>query len=407
MLFEIIFLSILLVLSALFSGLETAYVSISLVKARSFVERKLIGSKLMLKLKEDQKKLLITVLIGNNLVNVGASAYSAVVLTKIFGNAGIGIATAVMTLLILTFGEILPKTYFAKNAEKITLRFAPIILFLENLFLPLVWIFDKISTIVTPDKESIELITESEIKTIIEMGAEEEVIHKTQEELMQSVFKFDDTIAKEVMTPRVEIFAIEDTRKVGEVLKIIKEKGFSRIPLFNKSTDHLTGYVHIIDLLNAEKTTQLKKIANKIMFASSEKIIQELFLEMQKRRSHIVAIVDEFGGTAGIVTMEDILEELVGEIYDEQDGKNNNIKKIGKNTYIVKGDTEVTEINDKIKTSFKISENYSTIGGYLQKKFKNIPEEGEVYETTKFKLEVIKVSDKKIEKIKISKIKKI
>lgn len=396
---QFLILLTLLIFSAFFSGIETAFVSLSQLKVRAMHEQKRKGSETLLKLKHKPKRLLITVLIGNNAVNIGASAYSAVVLTNMFGNAGIGIATGGMTLLILTFGEILPKTYFANHSEKLSLVFAKPIYVMQILLFPLVFIFEKLSDFVSPEKR--KFLTETEMKTMLEMGLEDDVLHEKQEELMQSVFDFDDTIAKEIMTPRVDIFAFDETKKIKDVKKEIGKMGFSRIPVFKDEVDNITGYFHIRTLLNANENNSLKSICKKVLHVSSEKIIQELFLDMQKHRIHMAVVVDEFGGTGGLITMEDILEELVGEILDENDEDESDIRKVSRNRWIVDGDCEIETVNETLGLKLNTHSNYTSMNGYLQHKFNDLPEEGEKIKLKHATIEIIKMSDKKVEKVAI------
>ncbi len=392
-------LLVLLILSAFFSGIETALVSLSELKVRALKQQKKKGSEILAKLKENQRRLIITILLGNNVVNVGASAYSAVILTNMFGSVGVGIATGGMTLLILTFGEILPKTYFANHAEKMGLRFSRCIYVMQIVLFPIIILFEKLSERFSPNIRN--NITEHEMKAMIEMGAEDLVLHEKQEELMQSVFDFDDTVAREIMTPRVDVFALEENSKIKDVKKEINKMGYSRIPLYKDEVDNITGYFHIIDLLNANENHSLKTISKKVLHVSSEKIIQELFIEMQKKRRHIAVVVDEFGGTAGIITMEDIMEELVGEIFDENDEEDHIIKKIKKNTWLVDGDCDIDEINKELGLDLDTDSNYASINGYLQHKLKDLPEEGEKVNLKKAILEIKKKNDRKIEKVLI------
>ncbi|MFT4325916.1 MAG: hemolysin family protein [Candidatus Woesearchaeota archaeon] len=396
---EIVLLLLLLVLSAFFSGIEIALVSVSKVKVRTFLALKKKGAKTLAKLKKHPKRMIITILIGNNIVNTASAAYTAVLLTSIIGSAAVGVATGIVTLLILTFGEILPKTYFAKHADYMALKFAKPIYILSIALFPLVWIFEKLAKIVAPDGE--HKITEQEIKSLIELGAEGAVLHKKQEQLMKSVFEFDDIRVHDIMTPRIEVFAQQEDLLVKDVMDAIKEEGHSRILTFKENIDSTVGYFHIRDILGISPNTKLKTIAHPVTFVSSEKIIQELFLEMQKNRNHLCVVVDEFGGVAGIVTMEDILEELVGEIQDENDEHEVYIKKLNKNTYMVTGDAEIDDVNEELGLKLQSGSGHSTIGGYIQYKLKDLPDEGETVETAKATLEVEKATDTKIDLVKI------
>lgn len=397
----------LLSLSALFSGLETAFVAVSQIRARSFRDQKKKHGQLLYNLKQNQRRLIITVLIGNNLVNIGSSAYATLIFTQAFGNAGVGVATGVMTILILTFGEILPKTYFAKNADKIALRFARFMQVMQILLLPVVFVFEKISDAFKIEGDGKQIISENDIQAMVDVGTESEILHKTQRQLIHSVFEFDDTKVKEIITPRIDIFAVEENEKIRNIIRKVKKSGFARIPVYKDNIDKITGYFHIRDLLLiSNKDATVREISHEIMFLSGEKIIQEAFAEFQKARKHIAVIVDEFGGTDGVVTMEDILEELVGEIHDEADAKAPDIKKINSTTYKVCGDTQIDDVNEKLDTNFPEDKEYNTMSGYIQYKLKDLPTQGQVIteKRRKLKIKITKMKDHKIEMVQISRL---
>jgi putative hemolysin len=404
MLIEIFILVIFLVLSGLFSGLETAYVSITEIKARALVKRKVKGSLLLLKLKRNQRRVIITVLIGNNLVNVGSSAFAAVTLTAWFGSAGVGIATGVMTLLILTFGEILPKTYFAKHAEKISLKFAPFIFFLQTVLYPVVKIFELISNVLQVE-DTVVHVSEGEVKAMIEVGTENKIFDSKQQELMEGVFDFDDTKVSAIMTPRVDIVAIPLNYTVQKALKIALSEGVSRVPVFEETVDKISGYVHIRDLISktsgSAKKKQLSSLVHSIEHVSGEKVIQELFGLFQKKRQHLAVVVDEFGGTDGIITKEDILEELVGEIEDEHDEDELTIKRLNKSTFLLNGDTPLNEVNEKTDLGLIEDRHYTSLGGFVQFQLKDLPVEGQEITLRRGKVIVEKMDGSRIEILKI------
>jgi len=407
MLTEIIILSILIILSGLFSGIETAFVTISPIKARSIRDQKIKNGELLYKLKKNQRRTIIGILIGNNLVNIGASAYATYSLVQLFGGAGVGIATGTMTFLILTFGEILPKTYFAKNADKLILKVIKIIYFIQLVLLPLILLFEIISNIFKIDTTDNNAISENDIQAMIAVGTETEILHTKQKQLLYSVFDFDDTKVKEIMTPRIEVFGLEEKEQIKDVIKKIKIAGFSRIPVYKERIDNITGYIHIRDLLSPNsKFLFVDDLKSQIEFISGEKIIQELFLEFQKTRNHIAVVVDEFGGTAGIVTLEDVLEELVGDIKDESDKEEASISKINAKTFIIRGDTYIDEVNEFIKIKIPENREFTTISGYIQHKIKNLPKKGEeiIDNRRKIKIKIIEMKDHSVEKIQLTKL---
>ncbi len=406
--YELIILVAFLFLSGLFSGLETAFVSVSFIKARALKNSNVKGGQALYLLKEKQRKVIIAVLIGNNLVNIGSSAYMTSVFLKWFGNIGVAYATGVMTFLILTFGEILPKTYFSKNSEKFSLKFTGFIKFLLIIFAPFIWFFESISNIFRIDEISAEeTVSEGEIQAMIDVGAENHVIHKKQKQFLKSVFEFDDTKVKEIMTPRIEIFGVEENELIKDILKKVKIMGYSRILVYKGEIDKITGYLHIRDLLLPNhKELTAKNLKSDILFVSGEKIIQELFAEFQKTRNHIAIVVDEYGGTDGIVTMEDVLEELVGEIRDETDEDEFYIKKLDDSSWLVSGDAFISDLNEELNLKISESEFYPTISGYIQYKLNDLPHKDQeiLDKRKKFLMKVVSLKEHTIERIKITKL---
>lgn len=407
---SLIILAVLLGLSALFSASETAFYSVSKIKVKDLVQQKRKGSLALTRLKDNQKRLLTTILIGNNLVNIGASALATVITTQSFGLKGVGIATGVMTLLILTFGEIIPKSLATINSEKIALLLARPIELLMYLLYPVILVMENIikytHKLLGVEKE-MPLITEQEIKTMIRLGAEEKVIERKEKELLESVLEFNDITASEVLTPRIKMFCLSETLTLQESLPIIIKEGFSRIPLFRSTKDKITGIVHVKDVikgLQSKEALQLKDISQKPFFVSKETILSELFKEFQSKHMHMAIVVDEFGGTAGLVTLEDLLEEIVGEIMDEKDLSPTAIMRIDKNTIIVHGDTEIDKINNFLNVEIPIKKNYITISGFLHYLFKSIPKIGISKEYKDITFTVEEVVENKPFKIKIKKI---
>lgn len=405
MLLESIILFVLLILSGVFSGAETAFVSVTMVRARMLVDQKKKGAKLLQKLKENQRRVIITILIGNNLVNVGASAYAAVYLTRLFGDAGIGIATGIMTLLILTFGEILPKTYAVKHCGSISLTLAPFLYALEIILYPFIIIFEWATSIFFKSPEK-SIVSERELKVMIDMGTEEDLLDKKQREIMQGVFLFDDIKAKDIMTPRVDVFALPENTVAKSILKKARIAGFSRIPIYKDTIDNITGYIHIIDLLDVKSKVTLKDLSNKIIFVSGEKIIQDVFIDFQKSRSHIAIVVDEYGGTAGIITLENILEEFVGDIKDENDKDRFYIKQVDSRNYLVSGDVAIADLNELLDIKLIEKTHYSTVSGYIQDKIRDLPQTGQIVysKNKKIRFKIVKMKGQKVSVVRITKV---
>lgn len=381
----IILLILAIILSAFFSGSEVALVSISELKAQHLAEQKLKGSRALLTLKEQPNRMLITILIGNNLVNIGGSALATMLAINLFQSAGVGIATGVMTFLILAFGEIAPKTFATKNAKTVALGIAPIILFLMRILAPFVWFFDVISRgleKITKQPEGEEpTITEQELKHIVKVGEQEGQIKPAEKEMIQKIFLFDDTEVKDIMTPRTDMFSLDWDLTIKEALPIITAQEFSRIPVYDDNVDKIKGIVftrELLEKLSKDKHhLKLKDLAQPALFIPEHKKIDKLLKEMQRKKTHMAVVVNEHGGVEGVVTIEDILEEIVGEIFDESDDIEKLIKKHGTNDWLILGKTPLDVINDELGTDFSLEEDYNTIAGLIQDKLGKIPEVGE------------------------------
>ncbi|RME54168.1 HlyC/CorC family transporter [Candidatus Woesearchaeota archaeon] len=403
MLGYIILLLILLVFSAFFSGIEIAVFSSSNVKLKTLAKKNK-KAKELLNMKKDPKSLLTTILIGNNIVNIAAASIATVVIVEIFGNRGIAISTGLMTFLVLVFGEITPKSYATHYPEKIALYSVPLLKFFSILFYPIAIIVNFLTQF-TNKKSNQRHVTEEEIKVFVSEGVKNGEVEKEEEKMIKNVLHFNDIRVHDVMTPRTEIFALPHNAKINDVIKTISTCRYSRIPLYKNTKDNIVGIVHIKDILKylyKGKNIYLKTIATKPFFVPENKVISELFKSMQKNFIHIAIVVDEFGGTAGLVTLEDLIEELVGEIVDEFDLKRELISKINKNTIKVHAGTEIKQIN----SSFNINlpgKSTDTISAFILKKLKRIPKKGEKIKQGNLTIIVSDATRKKIEKVVISK----
>ncbi len=405
---ELFLLFVLIVLSAFFSGTETALISLSDAKVNSLLKKKRIGSKSLHRLKSNPKKMIITVLLGNNLVNIGASVLAASIFMNIFGSAGLGVATGLMTFLVLVFGEIVPKTFAANNAEKFALTVAKPLEFFGLIFLPIIFILEKLIDYAFKDYVSRKaaLVSEDELKEMIEIGVKEKVLEKKEKELIEGILEFNDIKVRDVMVPRVKMFSLDANLLVDDALKHVAEVSFSRIPVFEENVDNIVGIVHIRDMLediSSNRTkSSLKKISRKPLFVSEESIISDVFKKFQKKRIHLAIVVDEFGGTAGIVTLEDVMEEIVGDIIDETDTLSKNIHLLNDKAIIANGSTEIDEINDFFKTDIPIEEHYHTLNAFLLHKMNGLQPKNSKIQVKKLVFSIEDVSDKEILKIKIS-----
>jgi len=409
---EIASLAVLIGLSGFFSGLEVALVGVRKSKVVQLFNEGKKGSKALHKLKNNPSWMMSSVNLGNNLVNVGASALATSVAIRMFGDDGLGIAVGVMTFLILVFGEITPKTYCNANATKIALRYAPVLLVFSYVLYPIVKFFEIITKAVvkmTGSSSTPPPITEEEIKGVIDQGLEEKAIEKDEMELVHGALKFDDTVIRSVMTPRTKMFSLNSKTLLFEALPQINQKGYSRIPIYGETSDDIVGFIHVRDVLKElekdNRMASLEQISRKPVFASQEKMVSALLKEMKGRKTHMAIVVDEHGGVEGLVTLEDLLEEIVGEIEDETDLiRRKEFERIDQDTIITNGDIEIDMINEIFKTKIPEGDDYASLNGLLHEKLQDIPQEGDKVEIEDIRIIVEKVSKNIPKKIRIEKI---
>ena len=344
---ELLALAILLLLSGIFSGSETALVSLSMARVEALIKDGRTGAHALYALKHDPAKMLITILIGNNLVNIAAASLATVVATKWFGHLGPGLAVGVLTILILIFGEITPKSLATRHSERISLFIAPVMLGLMRLFYPLVWLFSLFTSWVhqLTGLKSDPIVTESELLSLVHHGEQEGTIDYKERELIERVFAFNDLSVRDVMTPRHQIFSIEGKRLISDVLPEVMQHSYSRIPVYNDHPDEIRKVLYLRDLLKAaaEKTVDVPvgEIAHEALFVPGNQYIDELFSLMRSEKRHMAVVVDEFGVVQGVATLEDLLEELFGEIYDESDKAPSEARGASGDELVVDGATEL------------------------------------------------------------------
>ena len=409
--YEIIALVVLIGLSGFFSGLEVALVGVRRSKVHQMLNKKLPGATALYKLKSNPSRMMASVNLGNNLVNVASTALATDIALKIFENNGLAIVIGAMTFLILVFGEITPKTYCNANAAKIALRYSRVLLAFSYAFYPVVWIFEQITKGIiklTGSSQEPPRLTEEEIKGVIEQGLEDNAIEKQESELVHGALNFDDIVIRSVMTPRTKMFMLNSKMLLFEALPLINKSGFSRIPLYEKSHDEITGIINVRDVLKYlemdQKMVNLQQLARKPIFVSQEKKVSDLLREMQGRKAHMAIVLDEFGGVEGCVTLEDLVEEIVGEIHDETDVAKSNFQKEGGNVIVTNGDIEIDEINEIFKTDLPQGNDYASLNGLLHEKLRDIPKEGDRIVIGKLRIIVEKVLGNKPEKIRIEKV---
>jgi len=410
--FEIPLLVVLIGLSGFFSGLEVALVGVRMAKVEQMVKDKVKGSTSLLKLKKNPSRMMASVNLGNNLVNVASTAIATDIALKIFGNDGLAIVIGIMTFLILVFGEITPKTYCNANAPKIAARYSRILLAFSYAFYPIVRMLEAITKGIikmTGSSDNPPGITEEEIKGVIDQGLKDKAIEKQESELVHGALNFDDIVIRSVMTPRTKMFTLNSKKILFEALPEINNSGFSRIPVYSENSDNIVGIVHVRDVLKSlehdKKVVSLESIMREPIFVSQEKMVSDLLKEMQGRQTHMAIVVDEFGGVEGCVTLEDLLEEIVGEIHDEKDTIEEIFQNEGNDVILTDGDIEIDKINEIFKTSIPEGDDYSRLNGLLHEKLRDIPKEGDKIEIDSLRIIVEKVSKNKPDKIRIEKIK--
>ncbi len=400
---EFVILLFLLFFSAFFSGSETALLSLNKIRIKKLAREGNKNAIIVEELINNPETLLATILVGNNIVNIAAASIATAIAIEFFGSKGIGIATGVLTFVILVFGEITPKSISAENAERISLLVAKPIKFFIKFFSPLVYILTLITGPVTKrsGKRRV-MITEDEIRLLVEMGEKEGVIEKEEKEMIKGVFEVGDMVAKEVMIPRVDMVCIEVNESIDEALKLIRETGFSRIPVYEGNRDNIVGILYAKDIIrHLNKKIKIKDIMRPPFFIPETKSLRELLREMQKLKLHMAIVVDEYGGTAGLVTLEDIIEEIVGEIMDEVDEEEELIRRIDENTWLVNARARIEEVNEILNLEIPEDE-FETIGGFVFNKLGKIPKIGDYIEIDGVKITVEKMKDKRIRKVRIT-----
>ena len=409
--YEIPALITLIGLSGYFSGLEVALVSIRPSKIEQMLKDKVKGAKSLQKLKSNPSRMMSSVNLGNNLASIAATALATDIALKLFGDEGLAIAIGIMTFLILIFSEITPKTYCNANATKIAVRNSRILLVFSYTFFPIIWIFEIITKgmiRITGSSDIPPGLTEDEIKEVVDQGLKDKAIEKQESELVHGALNFDDIVIRSVMTPRPKMFTLRSKMMLFEALPEINKNGFSRIPVYSENKDKIVGIVHVRDVLKhlegENKMITLEQVMREAFFVSQEKKVSDLLKEMQGRKEHLAIVMDEFGGVEGCVTLEDLVEEIVGEIHDETDIIKSNFHREGSDTIITNGDIEIDEINEIFRTNIPQGDDYASLSGLLHEKLRDIPKEGDRVMIGPLRIIVERVLSNKPEKIRIEKI---
>jgi len=381
---RIIILVVLVLLSAFFSSAETALMTCNKVRMKALFDEGNKRAGRVLDLTGDIQKVLSAILIGNNIVNLSASALMTVLVTDMFGSFAIGIGTGILTLVVLIFGEIVPKTIATAYAENMSLWYSGVISVLLFVMTPFSFIINGFATVVLKilnvDTENRKAMTENELKTYVDVSHEDGVIESGEKEIIYNVFDFSDAVAKDIMIPRIDMSCVSTEADYGEVMKIFKENMYTRIPVYEGGDqDNIIGLINVKDLILLEDKENFKisDHLRKAYYTYEFKKTADLLVEMREKSQNVAFVLSEYGATVGMITLEDLLEEIVGEIRDEYDlDEINLIKNIGGRRYLVEGNMKLSDINDELGTSLD-SEDYDSIGGLMIEALDRLPGYGE------------------------------
>jgi putative hemolysin len=405
---RLVLVILLLGLSGFFSSAETALTTVSKMRIRTLAEAGDKKAITLMKVIENPGKMLSMILVGNNIVNLSASSMMTTLTMELFGSKAVGVATGVLTLLILVFGEITPKTMATLNAERLSLAYAGIVYWLMRLLTPVIFLVNKLSTAVMfllrvdPNKKP-DAITEDELRTIVEVSHEEGVIESEEKKMINNVFDFGDAVARDVMVPRIDMVMVDVNATYKELIELFRKERFTRIPVYENSTDNVIGIINVKDFLlydNAQKFS-LRDLLRQPLYTYEYKKTAELMVEMRKTSNNIIIVLDEYGATAGLITLEDMLEEIVGDIRDEYDeDEEDEVKEIAPNEYLVSGSAKLDDLNDRLDLELE-SEDYDSIGGLVIGLLEHLPEEGEAVDCGNIRLVVEHVEKNRIDKIRL------
>jgi len=412
----LVFLLVLLC-SAFFSSAETALTSLNPVKLRSLVAKKVVGAKRLERILENPRRLLTAILIGNNIANVAASAMATVVILDVLTlfnvtnfALGMAIVTVIMTVIILIFGEITPKTIAIRNPESLALWMARPVRSIMWLFSPFVWLFMAVSGFISNlfgvSVSDVPLVlTEDEMRAMITMGEEEGVLEKEETQMIHGIFDFSEKIVREIMTPRTDAACIEVSLTIQEAIQLFAEKGHSRVPVYETKIDNIIGIVYAKDLLNIDPSVHLdsvRKFMRKAQYIPETKNIEALLQQMKRSKFHMAIVVDEYGGMAGLVTFEDIIEEIIGEVQDEYDQEEMLYQKEGKDQYLIDCKMSMDDLSELLGVTFPEEDDYDTLGGFVLSQLGKFPEKGEVFSFDCLELMVKEISNRRILKIQVT-----
>ena len=407
--FQAVAILILIALSSFFSSAETAMTTVNKIRIQSLAEQGNKRAVILEKIISNSPKMLSTVLIGNNIVNMSVSSLMTTLTIKILGNAYVGITTGILTLLILIFGEITPKNLATIHAEKLSLAYSRIIYGLMILLTPVVFIVNKITEgvlvilHVNPDEKA-NAMTEHELRTLVNVGEKDGVIENEEKQMIYNVFDFGDSTAKDVMIPRIDMTFIDINFSYDELMAVFSEDMHTRFPVYEDNTDNVIGIINMKDLLvyPKDKPFSIRNILREPYFTYEYKSISELLVEMRQASFNIAIVLDEYGETAGLITLEDILEEIVGEIHDEYDENEEDfVQEVSEREYIIEGSMNLDDLNDRLDLDLN-SEEYDSLGGFIIERLDRLPEAGDSIVTEEgIRMVVEKLDKNRIEKVHV------
>lgn len=402
---QLVIVIILLSASAFFSSAETALMTSNKLKMRNLADNGNKRAAKVLKVTENTDKMLSAILIGNNIVNLTASSISTTLTLKIFGSKLVGIATGILTFLILVFGEITPKNVASKNAENMALAYIGVISFLVTLLTPVIFIVNTVAkfviSIFNKNGDDNNAVTEEELRAMVEYSHEEGIIENEEKKMIVNVVDFGDTVAGDIMVPRVDMVMVDEKSSYEEILQVFREERYTRIPVYEETPDNVIGILNVKDFLFIEDKENfvMKELLREPLYTYEYKKTSALMMDMRKTGANIVIVLDEYGITAGLITLEDMLEEIVGEIRDEFDAdEDEGITKVSDLEYLIDGSTNLDDINDRIGLSLS-SEEYESIGGLIMEKLGRLPVDGEIINFDNIVLTVKKMDHARIEKV--------
>lgn len=401
-------IALLLVMSALFSSMETAFSSVNKIRLKHDAANGSKKAARALKIAESFDKALTTILVGNNIVNILSSSLGTMIFTDLLGPAGVAVSTAIMTVLVLIFGEIIPKSFAKQNAEKCALAFAGLLGGIMWILTPISSVFlflqKAVSKLSKPDNSP--NFTEDELKYIIDEIEDQGVLEEQESNLVRSALEFDETTVEQILLPRVKVVAVERGEDIEKIKEIFIRDRYTRLPVYDKSVDNIIGLINEKDfwamIMDSSKSPSIEGIIQKALYVSEMKLISEVLYDMQRTKIHMAIVKDQYGGTSGIVTMEDIIEELVGEIYDENDEVIDSVVKVAENIYDVQADMNISDLLERLELPENLIETDSnTVGGWVMELFGRIPETDASITSGIFTVTVLESDEQSVSKVGI------